>query len=263
MTSPPPGGPPAPRTRTVADVAAPYGNFLVPVPPTAGDVCAVCHGPVEPPYTTCYPCSQARRVLGDAVADVVAAVSLAPTGGQLAHELYTYKRASVPDQLRLPRLTGLAAVLWLWLHHHERCMAMAAGFDGEAFDIITTVPSLSGRTGQHPLVHLVAGVVSTSADRYQHTLPVNRADLDQRAFAADRYAAGVDVRGHSVLLVDDTWTTGAHAQSASAALRHAGATAVGILAIGRWITTDYRANAAWLAAHRSPGWQWEQCCLSP
>ncbi|MCU1659894.1 MAG: hypothetical protein JWO57_4550 [Pseudonocardiales bacterium] len=204
---------PPPRTRTVAEVAAPYSNFLVRVPRIAIDVCEVCHGPVDDQYPRCYACLQAVRTLGRDRADVVAFVSLAPTGGQMAKELYTYKRMTVPDSLRLPRLTGLAAVLWLWLAKHERCMALKVG--ATEFDVITTVPSTSGRSGAHPLEHLVSGVVSTSAARYRSVLGVQRTDLAQREFAADRYRVTEDVRRKTMLLIDDTWTTGAHAQAAS------------------------------------------------
>ena len=62
-----------------------------------------------------------------------------------------------------------------------------------------------------------------------------------------------------MLVVDDTWTTGAHAPSASAALKTAGAEGVAILALGRWFTTDYRDNRQWLTDKRSTPWDWRRC----
>jgi len=88
------------RTRTVDDVAGPYANFLLPVPPVGVDTCRVCHGAVYDDYSICFPCNQALSVLGDGVADVVSFVSLAPGGEQFARELYTYKLESVPPGAR-------------------------------------------------------------------------------------------------------------------------------------------------------------------
>ncbi len=50
-------------------------------------------------------------------------------------------------------------------------------------------------------------------------------------------------------------------QSASAALKLGGATAVGGVTIGRWFKTDYRDNAAWLKDARKTKWSWDTCCL--
>ena len=92
---------------------------------------------------------------------------------------------------------------------------------------------------------------------------LQRPEMDQRAQAADRYAVTREVTDRKVLVVDDTWTTGAHAQSASAALKSAGASRVAIVAIGRWFNPSYRDGGPWLAEHRKPGWDWQTCCLEP
>lgn len=196
-------------------------------------------------------------MLGDRCADVSAMVSLAVRGEQLARELVTYKEPHIPTHQRVRMMTGLAAVLWKWLGLHEGCLATPLGIAG--FDIITTVPSTSGRP-QHPLRHLVAEVVAGSAQRHEDLLALQRTDLDQRAQAADRFRATRSVAGQRVLVLDDTWTTGAHAQSASAALKAAGAAAVGVVAVGRWCNPSFSDNAAWLAKHRPPGWDWSRCC---
>ncbi len=112
---------------------------------------------------------------------------------------------------------------------------------------------------------MVAGSVADTGEKHADLLAVARTDLDQREHAADRYKATRRLRGRNVLVIDDTWTTGAHAQSASAALKVAGAAAVAVLAIGRWFNPDYVTGdlrgASWLVAHREPGWDWGRCCL--
>ncbi|MHB1615509.1 MAG: ComF family protein [Actinomycetes bacterium] len=253
MTTPPQ------RPRTVDQVAAPYENFLVRVPPAGDKVCTVCHSMVAEGYTTCYPCQEAKWALDSATADITAFVSMAPRGEQMARELLSYKDTRVPDQHRTRMVTGLGAVLWKWLGRHELCVARPLGFDG--FDVVTTVPSTSGRQGHHPLVQVVAGVVTGSEARYEDLLVLRRPELEQRAHAMDRYATTREVTGRRVLVVDDTWTTGAHAQSARGALKAAGASGVAIVAIGRWFNPGYRDGGPWLAEHRKPGWDWDTCCL--
>ena len=255
MTTPPQ------RPRTVDQVAAPYENFLVRVPPAGVDVCAVCHSVVLAGQATCLQCQEAKWILGSATADVTAFVSMAPRGEQMARELFSYKDTRISDQQRTRMVAGLGAVLWKWLGRHERCVTNPLGIDG--CDVVTTVPSTSGRHGHHPLVQVVGGVVTGSEERYEDLLVLQRPELDQRAHAVDRYAATREVTGRKVLVVDDTWTTGAHAQSASAALKTAGASGVAIVAIGRWFNPGYRDGGPWLAEHRRPGWNWDTCCVEP
>lgn len=250
--------------RTVAEVAAPYDNYLVPVPAKGADVCPVCHSMVSG-YPMCWQCNEARKVLGDRTADVTAFVSLAPRDEQFAYELFTYKNANAPPSARQRITIGLAAVLWNWLDHHETCLTRSLGV--ASFDLITTVPSTSGRT-THPLRELVAGTVEGTEQNYADLLAVSRTDLKQREHAADRYKATRRLGSQSILVIDDTWTTGAHAQSASAALKTAGAAGVAILTIGRWFNPDFVASgnihgASWLTKQRRQGWDWQRCCLDP
>lgn len=248
---------PRPTARSIDDVAAPYGNFLVRVPAAGDDVCAVCRGYVNG-YPRCYQCNRALQVLGGRTADSVAFVSLAPRGEQLAHELVRYKNDRLGSVHQAGMEIGLAAVLWMWLRHHEPCLTRRLNID--QFDVLTTVPSSTGRI-THPLRRLAAGLVSGTADRHQDLLTFSPTDVAHRAHTTNRYQAVMGLRGARVLVIDDTWTTGAHAQSASAALKIAGAVAVAVVAIGRWVNPGYGDNKAWLAKHRKPGWKWTECCL--
>ena len=45
-------------------------------------------------------------------------------------------------------------------------------------------------------------------------------------------------KGKHIMVIDDTWVTGGHAQSVAMALKRAGAAKVSILAIGRWLDMD-------------------------
>lgn len=247
---------------TVEEVSAPYANFLVPVLGAGSGVCEICHGPVVDQWTSCYQCSQAVSLLTWA-ADVVVPMTLAVKGAQLAYELWAYKnnpRESVRRRLHM----GLAAVLWRWLADHENCVARAAGTD--SFSLVTTVPSAAGRTGDHPLERIVGGTVGLTSHRYERVLAV-ASDIEQgRAHHDSRFRVRRSLDGERVLLVDDTWTTGAHAQSAASALRARGAEAVGVVVIGRHFSRSQRdpyreAAENYLRAAKDQGWDWATCCV--
>ena len=55
-----------------------------------------------------------------------------------------------------------------------------------------------------------------------------------------------------VLVVDDTWVSGEKAQSAALALKAAGARAVTIICIGRWLSTRWVAHKALIDALGTP-----------
>lgn len=63
--------------------------------------------------------------------------------------------------------------------------------------------------------------------------------MEGRDFATNRFKPTVDLSGSSVLLLDDTWATGGHAQSAAYALTAAGAEKVALVVIGRHIRPEY------------------------
>ena len=127
----------------------------------------------------------------------------------------------------------LAAVLWRFLGQHEAHVAEAA--DVPRFDIVTTVPGTRQRDDDHPLVRIVGTLVGQTRGRYQPVLALGPdASVEGRAVLVNRYRATQAMTGHpSVLLVDDTWTTGGRAQSAAIALHDAGAASVAVVVLGR------------------------------
>jgi hypothetical protein len=73
-------------------------------------------------------------------------------------------------------------------------------------------PSTSVRTGTHPLEDLVSKVVVGSGTRYAPLLTLGASAAAHRGFATDRFAVSAAPAGRTVLIIDDTWTTGSHAQ---------------------------------------------------
>ncbi len=217
-------------------------------------------------WPRCFQCNQAHTRL-DAVADAVDFVSLAVNEEQLAYELWTYKTQPSPAQSEIA--LRLAALLWRWLTTHEDCLVREAASGG--FSLVTTVPSGGGRTGEHPLEHMVGTVVPSTRGRYRPLLrPSGHGPDVGRVFEAGRWIAE-PLSGESVLIVDDTWTTGSHAQSVAAALKSAGAGPVAVLSIGRHFQrkpADERFRDAAEDCYRTAkrqGWDWDSCrlCWSP
>lgn len=68
--------------------------------------------------------------------------------------------------------------------------------------------------------------------------------------------------GRHVLLLDDTFTTGAALQSAASALAVAGAQVVAAVVVGRVINPEFSAQAGelWRSAAATP-FDFERCCL--
>lgn len=201
----------------------------------------------------------------DQRADVVSPIALSfqdeqLQNTQLAHELFEYKN-SAKDEVKSELSLRLAALLWRWLSSHEKCAARQAGIS--SFEFVTTVPSTSSRPDE-PLAKIVGGIVGATKDRYRSLLQPNPARSPSRDFESDKYIATFQLEGESVLLIDDTWTTGSHAQSAAFALKQAGAGSVGVVVIGRRLDVVPRDRFGEIASNylrraRAQGWDWTKC----
>ena len=82
-----------------------------------------------------------------------------------------------------------------------------------------------------------------------------------RAISAAKFVLRPTVRldGHHVLVLDDSWTTGSNAQSAALALRRAGASAVSVLVVGRWLSPRFGRTADFVAARLAGGYDPYTC----
>ena len=127
---------------------------------------------------------------------------------------------------------------------HEDHVARASGV--EAFDVVAVVPSKTTQKDEaRPGLRTIVGtVVGHTASRFERLLQPTDSELVGRYFDPDRYATARRLDGESVLLIDDTWVSGSSAQSAAAALRNAGASRVGCVVIGRWLTPSFGASGA-------------------
>jgi predicted amidophosphoribosyltransferase len=233
---------------TVAELAAPYADFML--SPRAGPgVCVRCFN-LTSGYERCFACSQHPQLVS-----VVAPISYSVGREELHHALASYKR--LDSELASSLTVGIAAILWRHLIAHEACLARAAGV--AAFPVVTTVPSSDQRARRHPMGHVVGRLVGLTRKRYAPLLVRSNAPLESRAFSAEKYRALSQLDGEAVLLIDDTWTTGANADSAACALRAAGAGPIAAIVIGRHVNRDWRDNDRRLKA--LPRFDWATCPL--
>jgi predicted amidophosphoribosyltransferase len=216
---------------TVEEASVAYEPAMRNVQPAGDGVCVVCHQLIDPAYSRCYSCQGAPHLL-----DAVAPITYSEHLGQMHTALRTYKN-SLPQNERYAAVR-LTAILWRFLESHERCVARATGV--EKFDLVTTVPSSSPeRDAAGPLRRIVDWCKPIKERHARLLTPTGSVPDGERGFSTDRYRATEDVDAADVLLIDDTWTTGGHAQSAAATLKSAGASRVAAVVIGRHFRGDY------------------------
>jgi hypothetical protein len=218
-------------------------SLYPPVPRPAGSLgpalpdCAVCRGPVHPGYARCYQCERHDLLGHGLLADAVVPVSYTIRGTALARDLWRYKSGLAPAA----PARAVLALLLAFLHDHGDCVWRHAAMPPPGR--LAVVPTGNGRPGPHPLLGLVSPYLRRPTCPLAMRPGYQGRDLDLDRFRADRVPAGA-----SVLLLDDTWVSGASAQSAAAALKLAGAGHVAIVVLGRHISPDDRAAAPLLAA---------------
>jgi predicted amidophosphoribosyltransferase len=223
------------------------------VPPAGEGVCEVCHASTRPGKRRCFACFRTSAQV-TIPTDNVVPISLYRTGDNLWHALRRYKDGRDPWlRRRLARRLG-----WLlsgFLRRHLACIAPGASPDWR----ITVVPPTRRRSQRHPLERVVRRSLWLRR-RYIRTLrtatPPGHNAASDRAFRVIR-----DVAGLELVLMDDTFTTGASVQSAVSALRLAGAEVVAVVVIGRVVNPDANPQEAdlWARARRTP-WRLNKCC---
>lgn len=231
------------------ELTASYEGFMLTPRPGPG-VCPTCFDLIER-HERCYGCKHHPNAL----------TRMVPISYSVAHERL---HRALAGYKRLDGATArccaieLGAVLWQFLERHEKCLADEAGTP--SFELVTTVPSSDPlRDQQHPLRWIVGEMLVPTRGRFARLLRRSATEVAPRAFSPEKYLAERSLDGESILLIDDTWTTGANAQSAAASLRAAGARAVAAIVIGRHLNRDWGRNDDRLRA--LPPFDWDVCAL--
>lgn len=241
---------------TVDEAGAAYESAMRNVLPSGPGVCSICHTFIDPEYTICYPCRSQPNHL-----DAVVPITYSENLGQMHTALRNYKDGHLTVQnYALPRLTG---ILWRFAAAHEDCVARASGVAG--FDVVATVPS-STTAGDDQRANLRTMVEWSDPlkDRFLRVLRATGEGEPGRSYDESRYVAPERLDGMNVLVIDDTWTAGGHAQSAAHALRAAGADHVGAIVIGRHVSPAWEVagkTSAELLAALPKIFDWTTCAV--
>jgi hypothetical protein len=182
---------------------------------------------VRPGYVRCFQCELHAQSAPGLLAATVAPVAYAVKGSPLARDLWLYKAGRPESGAAGSRLLLL---LLAFLHDHGARVWRLAGMARPSHACV--VPSGRGRPGPHPLRALAAPYLALP---WVSMHPRPGADPWARSLDAGRFRAGPEAAGAEVLLLDDTWASGASAQSAAVALKLAGARAVAVVVIGRHV----------------------------
>lgn len=215
--------------------------------------CADCAAPVDG-YVRCFRCQKEGVRDGKPIFDAVMPLTYAfcRLGSRREREgkhqseqhMWSYK-SRYPGPGCVADLSMMLGTAVLW---HKRCAEIKAS---AAWDVWTTVPSSrQERVGEHPLTRIGRstglGRRGSGCQLDYTELTLNGKCSPERAVIEDLYQvrdAGCVV-GRHVLLIEDTWVTGASARSAALALRRAGASAVTVLCLSRWLRADGPAGTA-------------------
>ena len=260
------------RLRLRLQSAAP--PLYQPAPRRAGSTaadCEVCRGPVRPGFARCYQCHRHALVGPALLADAVVPISYAIKGTPFADHLWRYKSVPVPSSSAPPSAPAptaavlptpawaresVLALLLAFLTDHGPCVWQRAGMPPPGR--LAVVPTGAGRPGPHPLLRLVSPYLRLPGCSLALRPGRQGRDLD-----LDRFQVLARPAGASVLLLDDTWVSGASAQSAAAALKLAGARHVAVVVLGRHVNPDDAASAPLLAGLAAARYDPSACAVHP
>lgn len=208
------------------------------------------------------PADGAVRVVDEVLEFLDPVLSDVRVGEQLHTVLKDYKR-SPDERVRERHRYQVAAILHRFLRDHTGCIEAAVG---TTWDTVTIVPSKTPGADPHPLEQAIKLGKKPKAT-YQPLLAPDQPETIDRVYGDDRAFRTIkDVTGKQVLLIDDTFTSGATFQSAASRLALDGATVIAGLAIGRVITTGdprHPANDAFWERQRAIAFSFDRCCLEP
>jgi hypothetical protein len=223
---------------------------LMPPARVGPGVCAVCRTFVACDVDLCQACRRQPHALA-----AVLPISYSVGGGRLHRELRAYKDAPA-EGIRDVASHTVATLLQAFLARHEACVAAVAGV--RRFDLVTTVPSptLRGDAARWRLRAITRCCPGVNA-RFRRLLAPGAASVVRHQWSPRRFEAVAPLGRIDVLLIDDTWTTGASAQAAAVALRRAGARHVALVVIGRHLSRGHADNAERVA--RLPSFDWDAC----
>lgn len=238
----------AAELETIAeDLDLEAGRYLHRVVREPGVTCKVCALPVER-YELCPQCSRWARS-GLPLADRVGSLIYALKPDSQAYKVVRGYKGDWPG----PSHEGVMwALLALGLRGHHMCAVALSATTSRGWAV---VPSTQGRTN---LVDLTRRL----SQRPDHEVAVRFVGgPSTRELRPEQWAVKAQ-RGlpEHVLVVDDSWVSGAHAQSVAAALKQHGVKQVSIFTVARVLSPDWGPNKPFIK-NRLPrlAFEWKRC----
>ena len=251
---------------TVKEVFEGTRYLFSPIPPVDSDfVCEFCLGPVAG-YSQCFACNKLFReyhplppgstnlgLVPSALHSLIIPITSALNPSPYYTWLSTYK-AGHPDR-------GLALVALIFTYmtlHAQRLETLLGG----PHDMLTTVPSKRpGRTFANQPFVLALRRLQPIAAKLKYTLTYRaNSQLGRRQYNPDAFDSGPEsVSGSRVVLLEDTWVTGATSVSAAGALLRDGALSVAVLPVARvvnetFVQSDHPYRVSMTAAFDPESW---------
>lgn len=237
-------------------------SVLVPTAPRPLDSCETCQGAVGARddgqfWSGCFQCARY-----DGYLDTFVPITYSVASG-LESVLHRFK--DFGDEYSWMG-APLGCLLTRFLRKHRVCIED----DADGIDVAAYVPSNNQARTFSQLDRMIDTVKGSPVrDWFPWRTDVIERDFSERRpgraqLKPDAYAVdAAAVRGKAVLLLDDTWTSGSSLVSSAAALKHAGASYVVGLTIGRQLNEGghYGSTDEILADVRGREWTDDDCVL--
>jgi hypothetical protein len=230
-------------------------------------VCRICLGPTRTKkdssehWEICWPCREHRTSadirpgeLADTVGFIIYALENKDgSTDQSLRDMYQYKQIqpgqSINREISEPG-QRIRTLLYTALRDNLPILAQAVS----PVEVITHVPSTNNSPGRdrRALASALDSALSHISDIAPHQRLLESSDNStgsSRTISPDRFSVTdpAEIAGRHVLLVEDTWVTGASVQSAAVSLHRAGAHQVTVMCIARMLKAKW-GDGAYLAS---------------
>ncbi len=217
-----------------------------------GVTCQVCSLPTSG-YEFCPNCRY-HQSSSFSTADLVGSLTYAAYGNlNWNNQAYTIVRGYKAEKPGPGSIEMMENLLILGLRGHAGCSRTILGASSRSWAV---VPSNKGRTA---LAEMVRRIAQSTADEI---LVNSRDDAADREFDPDRWQvpAWEAAPPDHVLIIDDSWATGSHAQSLAASFKRTGVEMVSIFTVARLLSYEWSENRAFERERlRDVIFDWTKC----
>lgn len=221
---------PAEVRQVAEDLVAQAGTYLHSVEREINVTCSVCALPVAG-YELCPQCrkhAQSSHPLADRVGSLIYAA-------EYDSQAYRLVQGYKSDKPGPNHSSLMQALLGVGLRGHQDCLMSVSATTTYGW---VTVPSTQGRTALSTIVSRLSKSPGSEVKvRY-------RGAERTRVLRPDDWDVTTTNLPEHILVIDDSWVSGAHSQSVAAALKSAGVEQVSIFTVARVLSPEWKPNEA-------------------